>query len=108
LLENAHYRAVAAGLLALRARHPLPAGAPVTVLAAPDAPHQRDRQPAPDAPDAPESPHLRHRTDRWTLRQRGLARTLGGRFVLVPDAGHLLMLDRPDAVAAAVLDVRAR
>ncbi|OII67728.1 alpha/beta fold hydrolase, partial [Streptomyces sp. CC77] len=82
LLENAHYTSVAAELLALRARHPLPPGAPVTVLA------------APDSPDG---------TDRWTSRQRALAETLGGGFTAVPDSGHLVMLDRPGAVAGAVL-----
>ncbi|MFG3493824.1 alpha/beta fold hydrolase [Streptomyces sp. NPDC047928] len=82
LLENTHYRAVAAELRALRDRHPLPAGVPVTVLA------------APGRPDG---------TDSWTRRQRALADLLGARFEAVPDAGHLLMLDRPDAVAAAVL-----
>ncbi|MER7833104.1 alpha/beta hydrolase [Streptomyces sp. NPDC095602] len=82
LLENAHYRAVAAGLLALRARHPLPGALPVTVLA------------APDSSDG---------TDRWTARQRALAAALDARFTLVPDAGHLIMLDRPGAVAGAVL-----
>lgn len=82
LLENAHYKAVAAELLALRARHPLPAGVPVTVLAAPDS---------------------RDGTDSWTARQRALAAELGAAFRAVPDAGHLMMLDRPDAIADAVL-----
>ncbi|WP_236240489.1 alpha/beta fold hydrolase [Streptomyces sp. CC228A] len=82
LLENAHYTAVAAGLLALRGRHPLRPALPVTVLA------------APGSPDG---------TDRWTSRQRALAELLGGRFTAVPDAGHLIMLDRPGAVAEAVL-----
>ncbi|GAA4922144.1 alpha/beta fold hydrolase [Streptomyces coeruleoprunus] len=87
LLENAHYRAVAAELLALRERYPLPAGLPVTVLA------------APDSPDA---------TDTWTARQRALADVLGARFEAVPDSGHLMMLDRPDVIAGAVLhDARA-
>ncbi|WOX24724.1 alpha/beta hydrolase [Streptomyces solicathayae] len=81
LLENAHYRAVAAELLALRARSPLPAGLPVTVLAAPDG------------------------SPRWAERQRGLARRLGARFEAVEPSGHLMMLDRPDAVARAVLDL---
>lgn len=82
LLENAHYRAVAAGLLALRAARPLPPGLPVTVLA------------APGRPDG---------TDPWTARQRALAHELGARFGAVRDSGHLMMLDRPDAVAEAVL-----
>ncbi|GGQ16444.1 hypothetical protein GCM10010249_38940 [Streptomyces roseolilacinus] len=87
LLENAHYRAVAAGLLALRARHPLPAGLPVTVLA------------APDSPDG---------TDRWTARQRALADALDAPLTLVRGAGHLMMLDRPGAIAGAVLHPPAR
>ncbi|URN15885.1 MULTISPECIES: alpha/beta fold hydrolase [Streptomyces] len=82
LLENAHYRAVAADLLALRARRPLPGDLPVTVLA------------APDSPDG---------TDRWTARQRALAAALGARLALVRGSGHLIMLDRPGAVAGAVL-----
>lgn len=82
LLENAHYRAVAAGLLALRARHPLPRPLPVAVLA------------APDSPDG---------TDRWTARQRTLAQVLEAPLTLVRGAGHLMMLDRPGAVAEAVL-----
>ncbi|MFF9864194.1 MULTISPECIES: alpha/beta fold hydrolase [unclassified Streptomyces] len=82
LLENVHYRAVGAELLTLRAHHPLPAGTPVTVLAAPDS-------------------------RRWTSRQRALAEVLGARFEAVPGAGHLMMLDRPDAVAGAVRAQRA-
>ncbi|MFF0450392.1 alpha/beta fold hydrolase [Streptomyces sp. NPDC004609] len=80
LLENVHYRAVAAELLALRAQHALPDGVPVTVLAATAGGR------------------------RWTARQRELALLLGARFREIAPAGHLLMLDRPDAVARAVLD----
>ncbi|MGW4206336.1 alpha/beta fold hydrolase, partial [Streptomyces sp. NPDC004726] len=80
LLENTHYRAVAAELLALRDRHALPAGVPVTVLAATGGGR------------------------RWTARQRALALLLGARFREIGRAGHLMMLDRPDAVARAVLD----
>ncbi|MEO3973105.1 alpha/beta hydrolase [Streptomyces sp. CAU 1734] len=79
LRENAHYRAVAAELLALRETAPLP-DIPVTVLAGTDGGR------------------------RWTARQRGLAMELGARFREITPAGHLLMLDRPDAVARAVLD----
>ncbi|MCH0539080.1 alpha/beta hydrolase [Streptomyces sp. MUM 203J] len=82
LSENTHYRAVAAGLLALRTACPLPPGLPVTVLA------------APGRPDG---------TDAWTVRQRALADRLGARFGAVRESGHLMMLDRPDAVAEAVL-----
>ncbi|GGX11891.1 alpha/beta fold hydrolase [Streptomyces chryseus] len=84
LRENTHYRAVAAGLLALRERHPLPAGLPVTVLAAYDGRGSRAGL-------------------RWLARQRGLASTLGARFEVAEPSGHLVMLDRPDAVARAVL-----
>ncbi|GGT25766.1 alpha/beta fold hydrolase [Streptomyces purpureus] len=78
-LENTHYRAVAAELLALRERHPLRGGLPVTVLAAPDG------------------------SARWAARQRALARRLGARYEAVEPSGHLMMLDRPEAVARAVL-----
>ncbi|MFF0432503.1 alpha/beta fold hydrolase [Streptomyces sp. NPDC004327] len=77
--ENAHYGAVAAQLLALRATHPLPPGLPVTVLAAPNGSARRER------------------------RQRALARRLGARYEAAEPSGHLVMLDRPDAVARAVL-----
>ncbi|QES05801.1 alpha/beta hydrolase [Streptomyces venezuelae] len=79
LLENAHYGAVAAQLLGLRAGHPLPPRLPVTVLAAPDG------------------------SARWERRQRALARRLGARYEAAEPSGHLVMLDRPDAVADAVL-----
>ncbi|MFD3947020.1 alpha/beta fold hydrolase [Streptomyces sp. NPDC058579] len=79
LLENAHYLAVAAELLALREERPLPPGVPVTVLAAPDG------------------------SARWARRQRALARRLDARYEAVELSGHLMMLDRPDAVAGAVL-----
>ncbi|MGW5678044.1 alpha/beta fold hydrolase [Streptomyces sp. NPDC003860] len=79
LLENAHYLDVAAQLLALRQGHPLPADASRTVLAATAGGR------------------------RWTTRQRELAFLLGARFEPVAGAGHLLMLDRPDSVAHAIL-----
>jgi pimeloyl-ACP methyl ester carboxylesterase len=80
LLENTHYLAVAAELLALRERHALP-DTPVAVLAAAAG------------------------GERWIERQRALARQLGARFEAVAPAGHLMMLDRPDAVARAILDL---
>ncbi|MFI8965116.1 alpha/beta fold hydrolase [Streptomyces sp. NPDC053493] len=80
--ENAHYGAVAAGLLALRERAPLPPGLPVTVLAAPDG------------------------SARWERRQRALARRLGARYEAAEPSGHLVMLDRPELVAGAVLEQR--
>ncbi|MFF8834798.1 alpha/beta fold hydrolase [Streptomyces sp. NPDC015130] len=82
LLENAHYGAVAAELLALRDRFPLPPGLPVTVLAAPGG------------------------SARWERRQRALARRLDAAYEGVERSGHLVMLDRPDAVARAVLSAR--
>ncbi|MFE3496938.1 alpha/beta fold hydrolase [Streptomyces sp. NPDC059169] len=85
LLENTHYRAVAAELLALRGRLPLRDGLPVTVLAAYDGRGGAWGR-------------------RWLARQRALAAELGGaRFEAVEPSGHLVMLDRPDAVARAVL-----
>ncbi|MFF5387281.1 alpha/beta fold hydrolase [Streptomyces sp. NPDC013012] len=84
LLENARYGAVAAELLALREERPLPPGLPVTVLAAPDG------------------------SARWERRQRALARRLGARYEAAGASGHLVMRDRPDAVARAVLDLRIR
>ncbi|MDV5145149.1 alpha/beta hydrolase [Streptomyces sp. SBC-4] len=79
LLENAHYGAVAAELLDLRDRFPLPPGLPITVLAAPDG------------------------SARWERRQRALARRLDASYEAVVPSGHLVMVDRPDAVARAVL-----
>ncbi|MFC9791230.1 alpha/beta fold hydrolase [Streptomyces sp. NPDC127584] len=79
LLENAHYGAVAAELLALRATRPLPPGLPITVLAAPEG------------------------SARWERRQRELARRLGARYEAAVPSGHLVMKDRPETVARAVL-----
>lgn len=84
LLENSSYLAVAAELLALRGTHPLPPDLPVTVLAAYDG---RPTHPA----------------AHWLDRQRDLADVLAARFEIVAGAGHLLMLDRPERVAEAVL-----
>ncbi|MBB4925544.1 pimeloyl-ACP methyl ester carboxylesterase [Kitasatospora kifunensis] len=82
LLENTCYRDQAAQLLVLRAELPLPA--PVVVLAADDGSASR-------------------RARRHRARQRQLALALGGRLTVAAPSGHLLMLDRPEAVAAAVL-----
>jgi pimeloyl-ACP methyl ester carboxylesterase len=86
LLENTHYRAVAAELLALRERHALPGDVPLAVLAAAGGVGAA----------------------RWEERQRVLAQRLGARFEAVEASGHLMMLDRPDAVARAVLDSGGR
>ncbi|MFD9562500.1 alpha/beta fold hydrolase [Streptomyces sp. NPDC059994] len=78
LLENARYRPVAAELLTLRDRFPLPP-IPVTVLAA--------------AAGGPS----------WLTRQRGLADTLRGDLRVAEGAGHLVMLDAAGVVAETVL-----
>ncbi|WP_280718383.1 alpha/beta hydrolase [Kitasatospora sp. MAP5-34] len=84
LRENACYLDVAAELAELRARAPLPE-VPVTVLAA---------DPGCGTPAS----------RRWLARQQALAELLGARFRVAVPAGHLLMADRPDVVAQAVLD----
>lgn len=83
LRENARYADTAAGLLALR-RGRRPLRAPVRVLAAYDGSGGRGAV-------------------RWLARQAALAEALGARLEVVAPAGHLLMLDRPDRVARAVL-----
>ncbi|RII17073.1 putative aminoacrylate hydrolase RutD [Streptomyces sp. YIM 130001] len=79
LAENAGYRDVAAQLVAVRRQFPLPEELPVTVLAAGES-------------------------RRWLERQVWLARTLDARLRISPGSGHLVMLDRPEDVARAVLD----
>ncbi|WP_371497217.1 alpha/beta hydrolase [Kitasatospora sp. NBC_00374] len=79
LRENTAYLDTAAELVALRARRPLP-DTRVAVVAA-------DRRGAAAGP----------------ARQRELAALLGGEFRTAGPAGHLLMLDRPAEVAAAIL-----
>ncbi|WP_328496727.1 alpha/beta hydrolase [Streptomyces sp. NBC_00414] len=85
LAENARYGDQAVELEALRERLPLDASVPVTVLAA-------------------YAGGPRHRLD----RQERLAERLGGTFRVCAPAGHLVMLDRPGDVAAAVLDAPVR
>ncbi|NBE53183.1 alpha/beta hydrolase, partial [Streptomyces sp. YC537] len=80
LAEHATYADVAAQLVYVRRQFTLPAGLPVTVLAA-----GAER--------------------RWLERQRALAGRLGAEFRTSPEAGHLVMLDRPHDVARAVLDL---
>ncbi|MFF2351685.1 alpha/beta fold hydrolase [Kitasatospora sp. NPDC058115] len=85
LRENTRYLDAAAELAALRRTAPLPADLPVTVLAADDGLRGR-------------------RTGEWLAAQRELAALLGAEYRSTAPAGHLLMFDRPDAVASAVLD----
>ncbi|MEU1421040.1 alpha/beta hydrolase [Kitasatospora sp. NPDC005751] len=87
LRENACYLDMAAELDELRGTAPLPPGLPVTVLAADDGCRGS-------------------RTRARLAEQRGLAALLGGDFRSTAPAGHLLMFDRPDAVASAILDTR--
>ncbi|MFG2991381.1 alpha/beta fold hydrolase [Streptomyces sp. NPDC048257] len=82
LLENSRYPDMAAELQALRATHPLTA--PTTVLAGHDGSAGRSAL-------------------HWLSRQAELADLLGARFEVAEPAGHLVMLDRPDQVARAVL-----
>lgn len=71
-------------MLALRAGHRHRLSAPATVLAAYDG-------------------SARPGALRWLARQADLADRLGARFEVAEPAGHLVMLDRPDQVARAVL-----
>ncbi|MFE3286675.1 alpha/beta fold hydrolase [Streptomyces sp. NPDC059233] len=82
LLENSRYVDAAAEVLALRATHPL--AAPATVLVGHGGGTGRGAL-------------------RWLARQAELADRLGARFEVAEPAGHLVMLDRPDQVARAVL-----
>ncbi|MGP3685600.1 alpha/beta fold hydrolase [Streptomyces sp. IBSNAI002] len=87
LLENAGYPDAAAEVLALRGTRPLTA--PATVLAGHDGSGGRGAL-------------------RWLARQADLADRLGARFEVAEPAGHLVMLDRPDEVARAVLHTARR
>ncbi|MGW4892702.1 alpha/beta fold hydrolase [Kitasatospora sp. NPDC004240] len=87
LRENARYLDMAAELDGLRRDAPLSDGLPVTVVAADGGGGGR-------------------RTADWLGRQRELAALLGGDFRTAVPAGHLLMFDRPDTVASAILDTR--
>ena len=80
LAENGRYRDQAVELASLRGRVPLDAPS-VTVLAAYEG-------------------GSRH----WLDRQRVLAERLGGTLRVSAPAGHLVMLDRPQDVADAILD----
>ncbi|MFJ2258552.1 alpha/beta fold hydrolase [Streptomyces sp. NPDC087844] len=85
LAENATYRDQAVDLESLRER-PLP-DVPVTVLAA-------------------HAHAVGDGSRRWLDRQERLAQRLGGTFRVSTPAGHLVMLDRPQDVAAAILNQR--
>ncbi|WP_374120190.1 alpha/beta fold hydrolase, partial [Streptomyces sp. LS1784] len=85
LRENGRYLDTAAELDELRRSRPLAEDLPVTVLAADDGCRTRG-------------------TEDWLARQRELAALLGADFRTAAPAGHLVMFDRPDAVASAVLD----
>lgn len=82
--EATAYPTQAWDLLGVRGSHPMPP-VPVVVLTA---------LVAPEAPD-------------WVQRQYRYAQLLGARQVVVEDSNHLMMIDRPDVVAAAARAVRA-
>ncbi|MDX2967670.1 alpha/beta hydrolase [Kribbella solani] len=44
----------------------------------------------------------RRAAKRWLTGQQQLADAIGGRIEILPDSAHLVHLDRPDAIAAAV------
>ncbi|MGW3040874.1 alpha/beta fold hydrolase [Kitasatospora sp. NPDC001159] len=85
LREGGRYLDMAAELDELRRTRPLPEGLPITVLAADDGCRNR-------------------RTENWLAEQRELAVLLGADYRTTAPAGHLVMFDRPDAVASAVLE----
>ncbi|MFI6943106.1 alpha/beta fold hydrolase [Streptomyces sp. NPDC050418] len=80
LAEYTTYPDVAAQLVYVRRQFPLTDALPATVLAAGSDPH-------------------------WLRLQGALAKELGAAYRVVPDAGHLVPLDRPEEVARAVLSV---
>ncbi|MEL4505883.1 alpha/beta hydrolase [Luteococcus sp. H138] len=82
LAESMAYDRQGWDLLQLRARAPWP-GLPTVVLSAADA-----------------------EDGKWVAQQRRLAHLLSARHVVVPDSKHLMMLDRPDVIAAAIHAVR--
>ncbi|MGW6783160.1 alpha/beta fold hydrolase [Streptomyces sp. NPDC054987] len=87
LLENSRYLDMAAELAALRRTRPLTA--PATVLAGHDGSAGRGAL-------------------RWLGRQADLADRIGARFEDAEPAGHLVMHDRPDQVARAVVETSER
>ncbi|MDG4860939.1 alpha/beta hydrolase, partial [Streptomyces sp. T-3] len=82
LMENACYRDVAAELIYVRRQFVLPEVVPIAVIAAGEG-------------------------RRWLERQAALAVVLGAELRISSGAGHLVMLDRPEDVAAAALWPRA-
>lgn len=42
----------------------------------------------------------------WLAEQRRLAESIGGRHQVVEDSRHLMMLDRPEAIAQAIREIR--
>jgi pimeloyl-ACP methyl ester carboxylesterase len=84
IAEQAAYRSQIADLAQVRAATTWP-GLPTTVITA--------------AAD---------RGRRWVADQARLATLLGGQHVVVEDARHLVMLDRPELVADAVRDVHSQ
>ncbi|MET8625482.1 alpha/beta hydrolase [Kitasatospora sp. NPDC004669] len=85
LRESGRYLDMAAELDELRRSRPLPEDLPITVLAADDGCRSR-------------------RTGNRLAEQRELAALLGADYRTTAPAGHLVMFDRPDAVASAVLE----
>ncbi len=55
-----------------------------------------------DFPPGWDSPVMRHY---WALEQDALARDLGAKHLVVPEAGHYLQLERPELVVQAVVEV---
>lgn len=80
LMEYATYADEARELAALRRGAPLPAGLPVTVLAA-----------------------YKGGPRRWLNRQRALSRNLGAAFRVAHPSGHMIMHDHPTALTSAIL-----
>ncbi|MFI7315387.1 alpha/beta fold hydrolase [Streptomyces venezuelae] len=100
LMEYVTYGDAARELAALRRRLPLPEGVPVTVLAAypGDGAHRWSDGGGLDGDGA-----RRRGPHRWLDRQRRLARALDAAFRVAAPSGHLVMRDRPEDVARAVL-----
>lgn len=79
IAESAGYRRQANDLLELRAATVWPTGLPVEVITA-----------------------ARSGGERWIAAQRELADRLGGRQTVLPRSRHLVMIDEPQMIAAAV------